>query len=142
MFVPMINFIRKRIRKHKKLFLFTFSGCIILSLLTVWANYEIISNSSAFLYNDLNDIPNVETGLLLGTSKYLKSGKPNEYFQNRIAATVNLFKSGKIKYLIISGDNSRAGYNEPLDMKNDLVQQGIPDSAIYLDLECSAFPCL
>lgn len=58
---------------------------------------------------------------------------PNQYFDNRISAAIQLFNAGKIKFLVISGDNSRVGYNEPLDMKNALVEAEIPDSIIYLD---------
>jgi SanA protein len=63
----------------------------------------------------------------------LKSGKPNAYFFNRIEATIALFKNHKISYVIISGDNSRKDYNEPLDMKNELLKNGIAEDRIYLD---------
>ena len=69
-------------------------------------------------------------GLLLGTSKFLRNGKSNQYFDNRIAATVELFKSGKIKNVVISGDNSKKDYNEPEDMKNELIKRGIPEDRI------------
>jgi SanA protein len=69
----------------------------------------------------------------LETSKFLKNGQINLYYQNRILAAIELYKAGKIKYIIVSGDNSVANYNEPLDMKNDLVLLGVPDSLIYLD---------
>ena len=72
-------------------------------------------------------------GLLLGTSKKVKSGRNNQYFFNRIDATVDLYKNGKIKNVIISGDHGRKDYNEPEDMKTELMKGGIPDSVIYLD---------
>jgi SanA protein len=78
-------------------------------------------------------VADFKVGLLLGTSKNLKNGNKNDFFFNRIDATVQLFKSGKIKNVIISGDNSKKNYNEPLDMKVELVRNGIPDSVIYLD---------
>jgi SanA protein len=72
-------------------------------------------------------------GLLLGTSKYLSNGKINGYWKYRIDATVELYKKSKIKYVIISGDNSKSTYDEPTDMKNELVKRGIPESVIFLD---------
>ena len=69
----------------------------------------------------------------LGTSKYLRKGSVNEFWKNRIDATVTLFNLGKIKSIIISGDNSKLYYNEPIEMKKELVKLGIPDSVIYLD---------
>lgn len=35
--------------------------------------------------------------------------------------------------VVISGDNSRKGYNEPEDMKSELMLRGIPEDKIYLD---------
>jgi SanA protein len=102
-------------------------------LLTVWANYEIEKATRPFIKSKTDELPACKTALLLGTSKTLKHFQVNEYFYRRINATVNLYMAGKVKYIIVSGDNSTDMYNEPADMKKDLVKCGIPDSAIYLD---------
>ncbi|MDR3328461.1 MAG: YdcF family protein [Prevotellaceae bacterium] len=44
-----------------------------------------------------------------------------------MTATVNLYKVQKIDFIVISGDNSRKNYNEPLDMKNELIKYGVPE---------------
>lgn len=44
-----------------------------------------------------------------------------------------MLKANKIKYLIISGDNSTQDYNEPAMMRKDLMQAGIDSTIIYLD---------
>lgn len=106
---------------------------ILCLILIFMANREIQKSTDSFVYRDLNKIPYNKVGLLLGTSKFLKSGQPNQYFKNRIKATVELFKAHKIDIIVISGDNSRKDYNEPLDMKNELISMGIPESKIYLD---------
>lgn len=85
------------------------------------------------LFNTINNIPSNKVGLLLGTSKYLKSGRLNFYYKYRIDAAVELYKSGKIKFLLISGDNGQIEYNEPQTIKNDLIKRGIPSNIIYLD---------
>lgn len=106
---------------------------LLLLLLIVWANIRISNSVKEYIKNNVAELPECKAGLLLGTSKFLRSGLPNEYFYNRINAAVELFKSGKIKYIIVSGDNSIKEYNEPLDMKNELIKNGVPDSLIYLD---------
>ena len=63
----------------------------------------------------------------------MKSGLPNQYFLNRIGAAIALFESGKIDVIVISGDNSTEGYNEPEDMKTELLKRGIPENKIHLD---------
>ena len=102
-------------------------------LFIVFANYTIKSKSEEFLYNDTNKIPAVKTAVVLGTSKILASGNPNLYFDYRIKAASELYKSGKIQYIIVSGDNSVEGYNEPEQMKNDLIAEGIPAEKIFED---------
>jgi SanA protein len=85
------------------------------------------------LYTDAKTIPFNRVGLLLGTSKHLASGYSNLYYDFRIEAATRLLKEGKIRYLIISGDNSRKEYSEPEDMRADLMAAGIDSSVIFLD---------
>ncbi len=123
----------KNIFKNKKVRI-TIITSIILLVVIVWiADYTINKTTNNLIYQDVNKIPYNKVGLLLGTSKLLSSGIPNQYFQKRIKATVELYQAHKIDKLVISGDNSKKDYNEPLDMKNELVANGIPDSVIYLD---------
>lgn len=107
---------------------------IIFVLVFVWfANFRIDSVTKNHTYANVNDIPYNKVGLLLGTSKYIRKGAPNPFFEKRINATTTLYKSGKIKYIVASGDNSVMNYNEPQQMKDDLIALGVPDSVIYLD---------
>lgn len=106
---------------------------VVFLLFVWWCNYKIESSTREFIMDNTSDLPACKTALLLGTSKVLKYQQLNEYFYRRIAATVDLYKAGKVKYIIVSGDNSMDIYNEPLDMKKDLMKNGVPDSAIYLD---------
>ena len=108
-------------------------GAVLIFAGIVCANYAVRHTAKAFIYQNIDSIPQNKAGLLLGTSKLLRSGLPNQYFQNRIQATVDLYKAGKIEVVVISGDNSREGYNEPEDMKSELMQRGIPEDKIYLD---------
>jgi SanA protein len=106
---------------------------IIFLLVTIWTNNEVIKASENYITDDMGKVEANNVGLLLGTSKKVKSGRDNQYFFNRIDATVDLYKKDKIKKVIISGDHGRKDYNEPEDMKAELIKGGIPDSVIYLD---------
>jgi SanA protein len=102
-------------------------------LFVLWSNYKIESVSEPFIFSDTSGLPKCKTAVLLGTSKFLSRGIPNDFFYNRIDAAATLIKSGKVSYIIISGDNSKAYYNEPVDMKKELIKRGVPDSLIILD---------
>ena len=104
--------------------------CVISILV---CNRTIKKHTVSKLYTEVNTIPSNNVGLLLGTSPKLKNGNNNLYFDYRILATVELYKAGKIKYILISGDNRKEDYNEPEEMKKALIQKGIPEKFIYLD---------
>jgi SanA protein len=106
---------------------------VIAIAFVVFANNSITSVASRKLYNDTASIPYNKVGLLLGCSKLLSNGYPNLYYHYRIDAAADLLKAGKIKYIVISGDNGRKEYNEPEDMRNDLIRRGIDSSVIILD---------
>ena len=116
------------------------NGLIIFLILSVLgivfiflANNTIDYDSEEYVTSNLQKVPDQKVGLVLGTSKLLKSGRENLYFSYRMDAAEELYKAGKIKYLIVSGDNSTQYYNEPEDMQNELVARGIPKSKIFLD---------
>lgn len=107
---------------------------LLLSMVVIFiCNYQINKFSEGFLYQDLNKVPYNKVGLILGTARFLSNGVSNPYFENRIIAATQLYYAGKIKYMVISGDNSHMSYNEPRDMKKELLKRAIPDSCIFLD---------
>ena len=102
-------------------------------LFIVFANYSIKKESDSFISYSVSDLPKVKTAVVLGTNKSLSNGNPNLYFKYRIDAATELYRSGKIESIIVSGDNSVKGYNEPEQMKLDLIANGIPADKIYED---------
>ena len=100
--------------------------------------YIVVSiNANDKTFNRIDDIPQNEIGLLLGTSPVTPQGEHNYYFDNRIYATVELYEQGKIKQIIASGGDYSAqnGCNELTSMRDSLVAHGVPDSVITLDFQ-------
>lgn len=118
----------------KKKILWMLFGLFLISVLSmVFASLRINRSTDKLVFNDVGQMPDNKVCLLLGTSRLLRSGKPNQYFSNRILAANQLYRAGKIQYIVISGDNGRQGYNEPKEMKAELVKLGVPAEKIYLD---------
>lgn len=120
-------------RKKQKILISAILLVTIVLLTISYCDSQVEASSQGKLYSELNNVPNNNCGLLLGTGKYLAGGYLNPYYKYRIGAAVQLIKAGKIKYLVISGDNSRKDYNEPEMMKSDLIKAGIDSCRIYLD---------
>lgn len=106
---------------------------ILCGLAIFIANKTIINNADGKIFSETKKIPKNKVGLLLGTSKKLRSGHVNPYYQYRVNATVRLYKAGKIEFVVVSGDNSSKENDEPTDFKNDLIAAGIPAKNIFLD---------
>ena len=117
----------------KKIILFLLLLVALLILIILSADYYVQSSVQKQLYKEVANIPYNKVGVVLGTVKILKSGRVNRYYQYRIDAAVALFKAGKIKFILVSGDNSKEGYDEPTDMKNDLIKRGVPADHIFAD---------
>ena len=103
-----------------------------LPLLLIYISHKRIEAYSAYLYASLEAAPRFDVALLLGTSKAV-FGRPNRFYQYRLQAAAELFFAGKVKAILISGDNAQLSYNEPIDMKNDLIQLGVPADVLTLD---------
>ncbi len=108
--------------------------CIALIIIIGFsANLIIMLSNRSKLFDDIEKIQHNHAALVLGTSRHLKSGDLNPFFKNRIEAAVKLFENGKINCIIVSGDNRSIYYNEPKQMKQELIKAGIPDSLIFMD---------
>jgi len=102
-------------------------------VLIISSNLWIVSISEDYVYDDLDKLPSNKVGLVLGTSRYTSSGRVNLHFKNRMDAAAMLYKKGKIKHILASGDNQYKDYDEPTNMKKALMNRGVPEKAITLD---------
>ena len=119
-----------------KKFVWTISSIVVLCVaLILISDRVVVNNAKGKAFSNIDSIRPTEYGLLLGTTPQARFTKvTNYFFIYRIDASEQLYKSGKIKKILISGDeNSLDGVNEPECMRDSLVARGIPASAIILD---------
>lgn len=100
--------------------------------IVAYANITAVWASRGRLHADVTSLPPVKVGLVFGTTDRI-NGRENLYFRYRIEAAEDVWKSGKIETLIVSGDNRSRYYNEPEKMKQALVARGIPADRIVCD---------
>ncbi len=105
---------------------------LVFGAVVAYANITAMWASRGRLFDDVSKVPQTTVGLLFGTTDRV-NGNENPYFRYRIDAAVRVWKAGKLKTLIVSGDNRSRYYNEPEKMKQDLVERGIPANRIVCD---------
>jgi SanA protein len=96
------------------------------------ADRWIAARAAPFTAATVETLPTLNVALVLGTSPLGWTGRPNQFFERRLDAAAELFRHGKVRFLIVSGDR-RDGYDEPLAMRAGLIARGVPESAIYRD---------
>ena len=124
------NLSRRRLR------LILLSSFLLLAAFTIFiaGSHGTIEQSSADrIYEDVKEIPHRPAALVLGCARTLSNGRPNLYFRYRIEAAAALYHAGRTDYLIVSGDNRRADYDEPTDMREAFIAAGVPGDRIYRD---------
>lgn len=123
----------KKIYKYRWQLLVFYLFCVFV----IWENYKFIASSTnELIYVDSELIQKTKYALLLGTPKHLPNGNVNNYYKNRINATIELFNSGKFTSVIISADTlNKYGENEVELIKEDLIEKGIPKSNFILDTD-------
>ena len=106
--------------------------CLVLMLI---CNQIVMNNAEGKAFSEIDSIKYNKVGVLLGTPPKARITKvKNYFFIYRLDAAEQLYRVGKIKQILISGDeNSLDGVNEPKCMRDSLVARGVPASAIILD---------
>lgn len=84
-------------------------------------------------YADSSEVPCNRVALVLGTLPVARDGSPNPFFRDRMLAAADLYCSGKVQQLLLSGAQDSWGYNEPEEMREALLALGVPAEAMILD---------
>lgn len=106
------------------------SGCATLLIVAdLWVRAVGASHS-----HDLaSDVPETRVAVVLGCAERLADGRPNRFFRHRIEAAAELYRQGRVRGLIVSGDNRRKDYDEPGAMREALAAAGVPRDRIWCD---------
>jgi SanA protein len=103
--------------------------CLVAGLV---CNIAIDRSTRGRIFEKASDIPAKGVGIVMGCSPIVY-GRPNLYFTYRIEAAAELYRLGKVRHLVVSGDNHVSTYDEPSEMKKALVLAGVPEAKITCD---------
>lgn len=98
----------------------------------VLGSFLIVQKEAASVYSADDDIEKKRIGIVFGAG-FTDDG-PLEPLQDRLDTAYELYDSGKIQKLLLTGDNRTLDYNEPQVMENYLLERGIPRNAMQQDL--------
>jgi SanA protein len=80
----------------------------------------------------VEDAPARQVAIVFGAG-LRRDGSPSPVLRDRVETAAQLYFSGKVKKLLMSGDNRWEDYNEPGAMGAYALELGIPEEDIVLD---------
>ncbi|HEY0428686.1 MAG TPA: ElyC/SanA/YdcF family protein [Pyrinomonadaceae bacterium] len=108
----------------------------LIGLLSIYlVNRHVHSVSDAKLQTSITEIPPEEpprVAIVFG-AKVWDNGEASPVLYDRVLTAVELYRAGRVRKILMSGDNPTADYDEPTAMKKTAVELGVPEQDIVLD---------
>jgi vancomycin permeability regulator SanA len=105
---------------------------ILVSVATVATSLIWVRAASSGRIYTLDDVPARPVAMVLGAEVFA-DGTPSPFLQARLAMARDLYRAGKVRAVLVSGDNMNFGYNEPDAMRAWLIGQGVPEAKVVAD---------
>ncbi|MEU6004656.1 ElyC/SanA/YdcF family protein [Streptomyces sp. NPDC047453] len=102
------------------------AGCVLALLPATWM-YVVAGDR----LRTTADAPRTDVAVVFGAG--LWEGEPSPYLAHRLDAAAKLYHEGRVKVLLVTGDNSREDYDEPDAMRAYLTRRGVPGVRIVSD---------
>ncbi|MDQ8701097.1 ElyC/SanA/YdcF family protein [Streptomyces sp. LHD-70] len=101
-------------------------ACVLALLPATWMHA-----AAADRVRDPGDVPRTQVAVVFGAG--LWGGEPSPYLAHRLDAAAELYRAGRVRVVLVTGDNSREEYDEPDAMRRYLTARGVPDRRIVSD---------
>lgn len=120
-------------RRIKRFFIILISAAVLLATAAFVPNFIVIkkSESDIVTLEEAAELSDAYCAVILGAG--VREGKPTPMLRDRLLVGIDLYKSGAVKKLIMSGDHGSTDYDEVNIMKSFAVDRGIPDEDIFMD---------
>ncbi|MEU3371465.1 ElyC/SanA/YdcF family protein [Streptomyces sp. NPDC006660] len=102
------------------------AGCVLALMPATW-----LRTSTVGRVGTVADAPAAGVAVVFGAG--LWKGEPSPYLAGRLDAAVELYRAGKVRAVLVTGDNSRDDYDEPDAMRGYLLRHGVPDTRVVAD---------
>jgi SanA protein len=109
----------------------TISKIIIFSFWIFLLPFSYFQIKSNFI-NSLNQEKDFQVAIVFGAGIRMNK-EPSKILRLRLEEARKMYSRKQIQKIVVTGDNSANNYNEPLVMKNYLIQKGVAESDIITD---------
>ena len=119
-------------KRTAKMILIILIFLVVLGLLTLLISRLMTGVYARPKTYSVTDVPSHRVAIVFGAGLW-RNGTATPVLIDRVTTAANLYLSGKVEKLLMSGDNRFVDYNEPEVMRKLAMSLGVPDGAIVLD---------
>ncbi len=110
-----------------------FGGAAVITVIifVLYSNLSVYLSGRSGVYT-VADSPKADAAIVLGARVY-QSGALSPVLADRLDTGIQLYKEGKVKKLLLTGDHGQTTYDEVNNMRLYALGQGVPEEDIFMD---------
>jgi SanA protein len=101
-------------------------------LVAVIADICVAISGMRNIYAGIDGLPQAQAVLVPGAAVY-RGGQMSAVFFDRAAVALEVYRAGKVKKILVSGDHSRGNYDEVNIAKKFFLDNGVPGEDVFVD---------
>jgi SanA protein len=105
---------------------------VLILLSPVFARAWLHIEARDAVYSEISEVPKCEVAIVLGALVH-RNGHLSTDLADRVTRAVELYEAGRVRKLLMSGDNRFAHYNEPEHMRDYAIKLGVPPEDVKAD---------
>ncbi len=122
--------VQEVMRKRRLLLVATFVGAAVVAIVLT-ANAVVLHGGTAD--SKAHPMPEqADCALVLGAF-VRPDGSPSDVLRDRLDEAIAVWRAGRVKTILVSGDHHTPGYDEPNAMRRYLEAQGVPPEIVFMD---------
>jgi SanA protein len=122
----------RRLRRHPRTVKVAVAILAFGFVLVVGPNAFILLSARGDATADVNEVPPAQAAIVLG-AEVRPDGTMSHMLTDRVKRAAELWETGRVDRILVSGDHGQWIYDEPDTMRKALVDAGVPPKVIFED---------
>lgn len=107
------------------------AGSALIAFFVLYANLAAVLAGQKGVFA-VESCPQAETAIILGARVY-PNGTLSPVLADRVTTGIELYRQGKVKKLLLTGDHGQTTYDEVNHMRQFAMERGVPEKDIFMD---------
>jgi len=103
-------------------------GALAVGLINLW----VLASTRRRVHTRLSTVPRAPVAIVFGAA-VRPDGTLSPVTRDRVKAGADLYRSGRVRRLLLSGDHGRGAYDEVYAMRREALRRGVAARDIFLD---------